>query len=79
MCRLLNYMAAHPKDVCLPRRDPGVDELPLIDFSSGYVQRALAELPKQGTSVPWRLYQNYALDLVTLQHGRVDDAAMQFS
>ena len=79
VCRLLNYMAAHDKIVCMPRRDPDMEELPLIDFSSGYVQRAAAQLPKQGTAVPWRLYQNYALDLVTLQHGRIDDAAMQFS
>jgi monooxygenase len=79
VCRLLNYMAAHDKVVCMPRRDPDMEELPLIDFSSGYVQRAAGQLPKQGTAVPWRLYQNYALDLVTLQHGRVDDAAMRFS
>src|SRR5206468_8305342 len=79
VCRLLNHMAANGKSVCMPRRDPTIDELPLIDFSSGYVTRALGELPKQGTSVPWRLYQNYALDLVTLQHGRVDDRAMVFS
>jgi monooxygenase len=79
VCRLLNHMTKHHKAVCMPRRDPAVEELPLIDFSSGYVQRALAELPKQGATVPWRLYQNYALDLVTLQHGRVDDPAMTFS
>jgi cation diffusion facilitator CzcD-associated flavoprotein CzcO len=79
VCRLINYMAAKGYTICRPRRDPDVEELPLIDFSSGYVQRALAGLPKQGREVPWRLYQNYALDLVTLQHGRVNDRAMQFS
>ena len=68
-----------PSSAATPKRDPSVEELPLIDFSSGYVTRALGHLPKQGATVPWRLYQNYALDLVTLQHGRVDDAAMQFS
>jgi monooxygenase len=62
-----------------PLRDPSVEELPLIDFSSGYVTRALDQLPRQGTTVPWRLYQNYALDLATLSRGRIDDRAMQFS
>jgi cation diffusion facilitator CzcD-associated flavoprotein CzcO len=79
VCRLLNYMDAKHLTTCTPRRDPDIEELPLIDFSSGYVTRALHELPRQGATVPWRLYQNYALDLATLRHGRVDDPAMQFS
>ncbi|HSN29530.1 MAG TPA: NAD(P)/FAD-dependent oxidoreductase [Kofleriaceae bacterium] len=78
VCRLLDHMHRKSKRVCVPHRDPAVEELPLIDFNSGYVTRALADLPKQGKTVPWRLYQNYALDLVTLQHGRVDDPAMRF-
>ena len=79
VCRLLRHMDKKHFAVCTPRRDPNVEELPLIDFSSGYVQRALGTLPKQGATVPWRLYQNYALDLVTLQYGGVDDPAMAFS
>ena len=79
VCRLLSYMDEHGYRSCVPRRDPAVEEMPLIDFSSGYVQRALSFLPRQGTKVPWRLYQNYALDLVTLQYGRVNDPAMQFA
>jgi monooxygenase len=78
VCRLLRHMDRRGYSTCMPRRDPTVEELPILDFSSGYVQRALAQLPRQGDRVPWRLYQNYALDLVTLQHGRVDDRAMQF-
>ena len=59
--------------------DPDVTELPSLDFSSGYVQRSIAKLPKQGSKRPWRLYQNYALDIVTLRYGRVDDGVMQYS
>ena len=79
VCRLLRHMDKKHYAACTPRRDPSVEELPLIDFSSGYVQRALGHLPKQGTTVPWRLYQNYALDLMTLQYGSVDDPAIAFS
>ena len=80
VCRLLNYMDAYGFASCCPRRnDPSVKELPLLDFSSGYVQRSIAQFPRQGSRVPWRLYQNYALDRVTLRHARIDDGVLQFS
>ena len=37
------------------------------------------KFPKQGMKKPWKLYQNYALDLVTLRYGKVDDGVMEFS
>ncbi len=80
VCRLLNHMARHGHRQCTPRRDdPSVREAPWIDFSSGYVQRALHRLPKQGSKAPWRLHQNYALDLLTLRFGKVDDGVMEFA
>ena len=60
-------------------RDPAVTELPFIDFSSGYVQRSIDHFPKQGSKAPWRLHQNYALDIVGLRRGSVQDGAMEFS
>jgi cation diffusion facilitator CzcD-associated flavoprotein CzcO len=80
VCRLLNFMDAKGYAVCCPRRnDPSVTEAPLIDFSSGYVLRALERLPKQGSVAPWKLYQNYALDLATLRYAPVRDRAMEFA
>jgi monooxygenase len=80
VCRLLNHMRDHGYTTCTPRRvDPSVTEEPLIDFSSGYVQRAIEAFPKQGSKKPWKLYQNYALDLATLRWGDVDDGTMEFS
>jgi cation diffusion facilitator CzcD-associated flavoprotein CzcO len=79
VCRLLNYMEAHGHTRCVARRNPDVAELPLIDFSSGYVQRSIHELPRQGSVAPWRLYQNYALDRVLLRHAPLADRAMEFS
>jgi monooxygenase len=26
---------------------------------------------------PWRLYRNYALDIVSLRHGKIDDGVMR--
>jgi cation diffusion facilitator CzcD-associated flavoprotein CzcO len=80
VCRLLEHMDAHGYRQCTPRnRDPSVAELPFIDFSSGYVLRAIDQFPKQGSKAPWRLRQNYPLDIVSLKFGAVQDGALEFS
>ena len=79
VCRLLNYMDQHGHRQCVPKRDPSVEEEPFIDFNSGYVLRAIDRFPRQGSRPPWRLYQNYALDILALKLGAVDDGAMVFS
>lgn len=80
VCRLLNHMERNGYRKCTPRlSDPDMEGEPLIDFSSGYVQRALAQMPKQGPKAPWRLYQNYVLDLVGLRHRSLDDGVIEFS
>ena len=80
LCRLIEHMDRHGFASVVPRRgDPAPLEQPLIDFSSGYVQRALAGLPKQGTVAPWRLRQNYLLDRAMLRHGAIGDGALEFA
>jgi monooxygenase len=80
VCRLINYMDRHGYKQCMPHNiDPTIEKLPVLEFSSGYVQRALATLPKQGSKRPWRLYQNYAFDIVALRLGKVDDGVMKYS
>ena len=79
VCRLLNTMAKRRVRQATPHNaDAAMVTEPFVDFSSGYIQRAAATLPKQGTKKPWRLHQNYARDLVSLRYGSVDDA-MVFS
>jgi len=80
VCRLINYMDRHGYRQCTPHNDdPSVKPQPALSFTSGYVQRSIAELPKQGDRRPWRLYQNYALDIVSLRFGKVDDGVMRYS
>jgi len=79
VCRLLNHMRRGGYAAVAPRRDPSVGDEPLLDFTSGYVLRALHMLPKQGTKRPWKLRQNYALDLLTLRFGAVDDGVLEFT
>ncbi len=78
VCRLLNHMDAKGARVCVPRlTDAEMPVVPLIDFSSGYIQRSLADIPRQGTKAPWRLYQNYVLDLLGLRYGKLDDGVLE--
>ena len=78
LCRILNHMKATNTQVALPRREADVKEVPFLDFTSGYVQRALKILPKQGDRAPWKLHQNYARDMASLKLGKVEDGVMEF-
>jgi cation diffusion facilitator CzcD-associated flavoprotein CzcO len=80
VCRLLNHMARKGYRQCTPRiDDPAMERLPWVDFSSGYIQRAIDRFPKQGSRRPWRLYQNYVLDLLSLRFGPLSDRAIVFT
>ena len=47
-----------------------LEERPLLDLSSGYIQRSIQEFPRQGDHGPWRVRQNYLLDsLTTMRRG----------
>ena len=79
VCKLLNHMDRFGYTKCTPRKsDSSVKEEPVLDFTSGYVQRALGSLPKQGSKTPWRLHQNYALDLIGVRFNDIDDGVMEF-
>ena len=79
VCRLLKHMDQRGYAQCTPRvNDPDFTVEPAIDFTSGYVLRALHTLPRQGSKTPWRVHQNYVKDLSMLRFGRVDDGAMEF-
>jgi monooxygenase len=80
VCRLLNHMTRKGLRQCTPRNtDPTLGEEPWLNFSSGYVRRSIDKFPKQGSKAPWKLHQNYALDLMNLRFAGIDDGVMQFS
>jgi cation diffusion facilitator CzcD-associated flavoprotein CzcO len=82
VCRLLNHMDRNHFTTCVPEvAASGVDggrPRPILDLTSGYVARATDILPKQGARQPWRMRQNYLLDLAAMRLGRVDDHTMRF-
>jgi cation diffusion facilitator CzcD-associated flavoprotein CzcO len=80
VCRVLNHMKATGQRQATPvNTDPSVTFEPWLDFSSGYVQRAMAKFPKQGNKVPWKLNQNYALDLMSLRYAKLEDGVLRFT
>jgi cation diffusion facilitator CzcD-associated flavoprotein CzcO len=78
-CRLLAHMAAHGYRTVVPVRDPSVAETPLMDFTSGYILRALDQLPHQGDREPWRLRQSYLRDRRTLRRAPLEDGVLAFT
>jgi cation diffusion facilitator CzcD-associated flavoprotein CzcO len=78
VCRLLRHMDRKGHRIAVPRAKSEIERRPLLDFSSGYIARASAAMPVQGTEKPWRVPQNYFRDLATLGFGRVTDEAMEF-
>jgi cation diffusion facilitator CzcD-associated flavoprotein CzcO len=80
VCRLINHMDAHGYAQVTPRNhDPALQTMPFIDLKSGYVARAIDQFPRQGTKAPWRLYQNYARDIIMLRRGSLEDDAIEFT
>jgi monooxygenase len=78
VCRLLKAMDAKGAGWVKPRRDETAGTSPIIDFSSGYIERGAALLPKQGERKPWRLHQNYVLDVAAMRYGKLEDGTMEF-
>jgi len=80
VCRLLTHMERCGYASCTPRlRDSSVTKKPLLNFTSGYVRRAQAVLPHQGSKGPWRVRQNYLLDLISHRIGPIEDGALEFA
>jgi cation diffusion facilitator CzcD-associated flavoprotein CzcO len=79
--RLLSYMDAAGYAQVTPTAD--LDALrrtgPLLDFSAGYVMRAVNDFPRQGAGAPWQLAMNPNADRAVLREGPVEDPALRFA
>jgi cation diffusion facilitator CzcD-associated flavoprotein CzcO len=76
--RLLRHMDRKGQQVAVVHRERGVEPEPFLSFTSGYVQRASADLPQQGSRKPWQVYQNYLQDMLTIRYGRIADGVLRF-
>nr|WP_187279761.1 alpha/beta fold hydrolase [Quadrisphaera setariae] len=80
LVRLLRHMAEHGYDTARPvPSDPGMPTRPYLDFGAGYIQRAVDELPKQGSRPPWTTSMDYRSDVAVLREGSVVDPELQLT
>jgi cation diffusion facilitator CzcD-associated flavoprotein CzcO len=81
ICRILKHMDARGYTQVVANATEA-DRAPvsvLASLNSGYVQRAEASLPRQGTRAPWAVLNNYLRDAVALRYGPLEDGLLQFS
>jgi len=79
VCRLINLMDKKEVKCCAPIDDEGAyGDDDLIDFTSGYVQRGLHLMPKQGNKAPWKNYQNYIKDIFSVRLLSIKDSNLNF-
>ena len=80
VCRLLNVMDKKGMRQVTPQAGNETAVAPFVQkFTPGYIERALATWPKQGSRAPWRVYQNYLRDILSLKLSPVANDALQFS
>ena len=77
---LLRHMQHHGfEQVVAVADDATMERRPLLDFSAGYVLRALPALPRQGARDPWRVVMDYREDVRQLRRAPVADPALRFA
>ena len=78
MGRLLNTLERRDMAAAVPVADPRTPRQPFLDLSSGYVQRAQAQLPGQGAHAPWRVHQSHWRNVLMLAWAPVADRWLNF-
>ena len=76
--RIISHIDSKGLSQACPTVSHDLEDTPLLDLSSGYVQRSLDMLPKQAQSKPWRVNQNYILDMLALKFSSIDDDELHF-
>ena len=79
VARLLSHMDARGYTQATPRpeRTDGPSQ-PFLNLTSGYVQRAVDQFPRQGAEAPWRIHQNYVRDIALIRRGDLEEG-MEFA
>lgn len=81
VCRLLKYMDknGYTRVVPIDRHNSRTQDTVLGGLNSGYIRRAINELPKQGRSRPWKIVQDYVKDVPILRYAPIEDDALVFT
>ena len=78
--RLINRIDANGADYAVPVLPDSerIETEAAFDFSSGYFQRSMDILPKNGSQQPWKLNQDYLMDRKILLKDLIDDGVLAF-
>ena len=81
-CRLINHMTTTDTRQCTARAGDEYRDMPgkpwIENFSSGYMQRSMHLLPKQGDRHPWLNTQNYTNDQKMIRDQGIPDDVLEF-
>ena len=78
--RLLKYMDKKNYKLFMPNiLEDNMETSPLLNLNSGYIKRSSHMFPKQGSKLPWKLYQNYFLDYKMLRFNKIKDRYLTFN
>lgn len=78
-CRVLKHMGKTGSTVAIARPPAeGLVEGTPFPFSSGYLMRELAQVPKSTDTLPWRLNHDYVADCRDFRRNAVDDGNLSF-
>ncbi|GAB2702791.1 flavin-containing monooxygenase [Nocardia thraciensis] len=72
VCKVLAHMDRRGYRAVVPEPQGQLDETPLLDLASGYIQRSIGDFPRQGHRHPWKVRQNYLLDSATTLRTSLD-------
>jgi monooxygenase len=79
VCRLLVRMRATGADQVVAEWTGELPDRPFLELTSGYVQRSLGSLPRQGEAAPWRFTQDYLRDRRLMGRGPRAFEGLRFS
>lgn len=76
--RLLRAMERRGARTVTPVTADAMGKRPMLDLTSGYIQRSLDLFPQQGRRGPWRTSKTYLRDLFMLRHRPLKDDELRF-
>ncbi len=81
VCRVIDHMDKTRTTIATPVLEPGakIEDDNIFDFSSGYIQRSISELPKSAKALPWRLNQEYLRDRRDMRTAPIADGVLRFT
>ena len=78
--RLFKLMDKEKYSFFMPKvENQNMNISPLLNLNSGYIHRSSHLFPKQGSKLPWKLYQNYFLDYKMLRINNIKDKNLIFN